>query len=653
MTRCTLPGWSAPPGVAWRDLVSLRDDDLVALLLPWIQEMQAVARTSGALIAAQVQQPLAEVLASPFGFRACALAAKDGVFAVHHDRRVMVTWPRTLSGDRVVEDSDHGVWDAGRLLTGKYQSFLQDEPLVVFNPNNSARWTPHELLHRVMRFVWAPGLTRWELYVGSRINELAPVVLWYGFDQVLRLRGERFARGAIQAERTPALEDLRWLHGDRAWLEDGLRRDLDLFREGLEHALRELRAVDKELETRACVAVPHPFLDASGDAIAYVVGHHRRLRAPALHRFYEGALVAGRDLDATAAAARERVEETLNALLMEAFEVDLPLAHARASGRRVWDLVQRALLAHPMPRQPLLRDVGALGAALTYAWAGKVLAYGPWEEAVAASLPKDLVAEVLATGALEPSLARPPQRVEQMALPLSGPADPLPMLPAVLRQLEEGLASCVPVTASVLATRGILDDLLTDLLSNPAVTDADRDAGPVWRRAALGRRVEAWIVERPGQEDIAALVGWELALLEQDKRDDRVERLGAPLEELPDEFADEVVVPSMAFRVYRADFDVVAWHASLAEDPSALPPLRAARAYLLGTVGDERAVVPLPAALEEAWWTLHEAGAMPAVAWLDHLARALETKPCHQGLPENADEWLCELVLAGAIGVML
>ena len=80
------------------------------------------------------------------------------------------------------------------LHTGKYQAFLQDGAYSAFDPSHIAKWGPHEQMHRACSFFWREDASDFELYLGSRLNELLPVTLWYGADQLVRLDEQDFSR---------------------------------------------------------------------------------------------------------------------------------------------------------------------------------------------------------------------------------------------------------------------------------------------------------------------------------------------------------------------------------------------------------------------------------------------------------------------------
>jgi hypothetical protein len=143
-----------------------------------------------------------------------------------------------------VRDPDHGVWDRGALRSGKYQGFLADEPFAIYDPSHVSKWGPHELLHRAAAFFFRAGATRWEHYLGARLNELVPVVAWYGAEQAMRLDEGAFDRAAAGRAPSAGRDDARWLSEDESALMGRARRAAPIFREGLAHFERELAAID-------------------------------------------------------------------------------------------------------------------------------------------------------------------------------------------------------------------------------------------------------------------------------------------------------------------------------------------------------------------------------------------------------------------------
>ncbi len=243
-------------------------------LVAWLLELRRDAPTRFAPLAELAGVPLAEVLASPFGLRAVALGVHVGATTVHRELRHPIDW----SDDPRTEDADHGVWDRGRLHIGKYQAFLQDAPHVTYDPAHHHKWLPHEMLHRAASFFVSDD--DFELYLGARLNELVPVAVWWGHDQFCRLDEDAFDREHSPHE--PSLEEAKWLTESEDALRARVGRTRRWLAHGLEHVCSGLQAVAEECATRTFVPsprhVPQARLDASSDALAYVVAHRARLQ---------------------------------------------------------------------------------------------------------------------------------------------------------------------------------------------------------------------------------------------------------------------------------------------------------------------------------------------------------------------------------------
>lgn len=312
-----------------RGLVALSDAALGERLAALAMDLRSVDATA---IAHATGVPLAEVLASPFALRMCALGAEAGAIGRPRELRRLVDWTETI--DPAVRDADHGVWDRGVLRTGKYQAFTAESPVGVLDPAHVSKWGPHEMLHRAAGFFFREGMSRWELYLGARLNELLPVTTFYGAEQAMRLDEGAFDRAAAGRRPRARLEDARWRTDDEDALGARARAAAPIFREGLAWLERELAAIDEELATGVRVRAAHPFLDTSSDATAYVVGHFERLRQTAVARVLEG---RGTD---RVEAYREAIEALLDRLLF----AELPDAPDPARARRseAFDLLLRA-----------------------------------------------------------------------------------------------------------------------------------------------------------------------------------------------------------------------------------------------------------------------------------------------------------------------
>ncbi|MCA9608970.1 MAG: hypothetical protein KC619_25390, partial [Myxococcales bacterium] len=273
----------ATPAARRRGLVALSDAALGERLAALASDLRAVDASA---VAAATGVPLGEVLASPFALRMCALGAEAGALGRPRELRRLVDWSETI--DPAVRDPDHDVWDRGVLETGKYQAFTAESPVGVLDPAHVGKWGPHEMLHRAAGFFFREGMSRWELYLAARLNELLPVTTFYGAEQAMRLDEGAFDRAAAGRRPRARVEDARWRTDEPKALAARARAAAPIFREGLAWLERELAAIDEELARGVRVRVAHPFLDTSSDATAYVVGHFERLRQPAVELVLEG-----------------------------------------------------------------------------------------------------------------------------------------------------------------------------------------------------------------------------------------------------------------------------------------------------------------------------------------------------------------------------
>ena len=327
----SIPGieWTA----GWRAFAELDEHEWIARVEPWVAALRAV---DAAALAREARLPLGEVVASPFGLRAVALGVQAGSTSVDRETRTLIDGPGTEN----TADDEHGVWAAGRLHVGKYQAFMADAPFATYDPAHVAKWGPHELMHRAAGFFWRADASRFEHYLGARLNELLPVALWYGPDQVLRLRDDEEGFVRSRAEREAAVEDAAWWAGDF----DALRSTLRWLRVGFEHVAGELAVIDQEIASGRLVPSPRhrggAVLDASSDAAAYVVGHHERLGEPAVAAVL-AEVPEGVCFD-TITAYRAHVEQVWDALLFGPIVLDD--VAARREARVQWDHDLRAAM---------------------------------------------------------------------------------------------------------------------------------------------------------------------------------------------------------------------------------------------------------------------------------------------------------------------
>jgi hypothetical protein len=612
-----LPGLAPPSGAATpadrrRALAELDDDALTDSLVRMLLALRDVEAGAVAELAELAGLPLGEVVASPFALRAVALAAADGATCRLHELRVPIPWPAEWQAEEAVAEEGHGAWDRGVLVTGKYQSFMQDEPLATFNPVHMAKWGPHELLHRAAGFFWRSGMSRWELYLGARLNELVPVVHWYGLDEVARLEREGFDRDRDQMAPEALPERALWLREAEPALRERARRAARFLREGLAHFERELAALDLEIERGRPVSVPHPFLDASSDAIAYVVGHFKRLTSPVTEALVTGMLTAGREYEVSISAYRARVEALFDELLFGALEWSPGAARARGQARQLWDFFQRAALCGE-----------------------------PYFDAVAPWLKEARAAYEGARAGAAPDLSGWATRIEhELDDPDPVAVGDLAWVPdRGLRQLLDGLESVTPATTRLLDRLGALEEWLAALLDSPHLR----------RRLPLALRVAELTAERDVPAVVRDLLDFELTLLRATDRDDHVERLSPPADGLPADFDAGRLLPSTAFGLCRFDHDVATLHALMLEDRllEAVPDPEAVTC-LVGRHFDEVVVVPAPLGMSAVWERLRT-GATP-VAEVRALLAEVEAPARPGDWPEGPEAWIRELLGAGCVG---
>ncbi len=594
-----------------RDRLASMDDSALGR---WLGERVVALRDHAAAIgtevAAFVGAPLAEVCGSPFGWAAVVRAANDGVAHAHLEYRTQPQWPDELLADAQVADPMHNVWQAGVLHIGKYESFLQDEPLCTYNPNHMAKWTPHEMTHRVCRFFWREGATSWEHYIGSRLNELVPIVLWYGLDEVVRGDDKGFdrARSAAQPWATPS--DLDWLSLDDAALRSRAAACVPHLRWALAHFEREWAAIRKEAEQGVRVPTPTDTLDASSDAMAYVVGHLRRLESATFRRMAQGLLTAGEHYDDSIADAMERVEACLDALLFEMPGFDAQLAHQRFAARALWDSVQLKAQAGWDEFRPLMSSLPSLRMTFDSLWQGQVVTSAH---------------DVALTAAREAG-ATELRELGVLHQPMLGPPNPA--------SIEHGLASLCPRLFERIGGSTERLTALHNTLMEHALADGRRSL--LFRLGRIVEGVEAGLL------DLESTIATALV------SDEDIEVLCHPPESLVDlDWAGLRCVPNRHVR-FLAQSD--ATHLLLQEpgmtDVPASPTGWLAVVYFQGA----SSVVVACEAIRALWQELMRTGSLSVEDALDILDR-FDHQIGGLDLPDSSEDWFGEMVEAGIFGV--
>lgn len=591
----SLPGLSLPSRAALR---ALDDAALADQLVEWMLALRPVALEYGAAVARLAGLPEGEVVASPAAFRAVCLALTSGAATVHHEARAPIAWEEAQQGGAEVESQLHGVWDAGVLHIGKYQSFKQDEPFATYNPNHVAKWAPHELLHRACGFFWADGMSRFDLYASSRINEALPVALWYGWDECCRLQSTGFDRNRTADSREAYRHEARWLTESVDALRDRVRATLGNFRWGLDHAAEEFALVRQEQRERRRLESGHLFLEPSSDARAYVVGHYARLTERSHAMLFSQLLEAGRDYHDDLDSYFDHLESVGDRLLCGPLTLDERAFQSAFARRRVWDLASRAATLGWKVFRGLLP-------ALREAFAKPVDGLPALEAAMASAEPRLLATGVLAAGPSETFL--------------------------------EGLESLSPPTSVWCTGEGA--EVLARAWS----------AGLFLSREPLKTRLRTWLMRDAAvPESVRERFALEVVIATIEQRDDDVEHL---CESTPSS-DDSRVIGSSAFRCLDLPWTLLL---ARAEDDGVdveLPtmPPEEYGGLLVGSVRGQVAILPLPKPVV-ALWEASRTGTVSVGEAAAQLDGWLETHD-DGSWPESGEAWLEELAQAGLFGFL-
>lgn len=290
--------------------------------------------------------PSLDLIASPMSARASFLGLGLGRRFYHHELKLRLPMPQGLEPELEVWSNGETVpqWRGGVLEEPKYFSFFQDSPFAAYNPNYRRKWRPHELLHGALGFFWHPQQTRFEMYLGARYNELLPVVLWYGLDEIKRQRCAAHEDAPSYRAHCAQCEQI-----EAGWLSGGLKGDAD-FELGLAassraHLLEEWEALSFERVSGRRRACPRPGLDSSSDAIGYLRGHWPRVTAWSFGQWVEMFLLEGEDYSANMDAYAAKVAGVFGAWVSGDLALDLDRAALLVARRQHQELAYRALLS--------------------------------------------------------------------------------------------------------------------------------------------------------------------------------------------------------------------------------------------------------------------------------------------------------------------
>ena len=428
--------------------------------------MRADAPDEAALsLIEELGAPSLDVLVTPMSTRAALLGARAGRRFYHHELRRRVPMPEHMEPEVDVWGGETiPAWRDGVLEEPKYFSFFMDAPLPSFNPNHRRKWRAHEMLHGAVGFYWRPDLTRFEFYVSARLGELAPVAHWYGLDEIFRPRCPRHVNQGAQRAHCPDCEAAAapyWLSGPPP--QPALDAARSLSASSLEHFHSEWAACMSEISTGAAKPTPRGRLDASSDAIGYLMGHWPRVTSSSFGEWVERFLRVGVDYHDHLGDYAGHMASTFSSLVSGDLTVDVDQARALRLRRALHDLGYRALLLTEWvddARYDRARDILDPHLDALTALSDALLEPGDAASLGAHSASaRELSASLLGALALAPF--DPALGADARALGHDLLTDDGELAPSALGSLSEGIAQITPDGVS-------LDDALTPRLAASA-----------------------------------------------------------------------------------------------------------------------------------------------------------------------------------------
>tara|TARA_B100000609_G_scaffold71285_1_gene56653 strand:- start:3748 stop:5610 length:1863 start_codon:yes stop_codon:yes gene_type:complete len=292
--------------------------------------------------------PPEELLVTPFSARVGAMAAAKGLSFFHHELRGRLPVPDALMPEvEVWESGGLPVWQEGVLIEPKYFSFFLDAPFVPYNPNYRRKWRAHELIHSLSGFFWRPDMTRFECYMGARLDELLPIVHWYGLDEMFRPRCEKHIGKRLYRDLCPDCEALArpfWEH-DESFVDAQSETATLWARRAHDHFAEEWDAIIKEYETGQRVETPRGQLNASSDAVGYLMSHWPRLTAWSFGSWVELFLRDGVDYHSSVSGYMGAITDVSKQLFTGEWAASSTQAEAMRARRLLQDIGARTFLA--------------------------------------------------------------------------------------------------------------------------------------------------------------------------------------------------------------------------------------------------------------------------------------------------------------------
>lgn len=292
--------------------------------------------------------PPVDMLTTLLSARATLLGAERGRAFFHHELRARVPVPEGLEPEVAVWDGTTvPSWQDGVYVEPKYFSFRQDAPFAAYNAVHRRKWRAHEMLHGANGFFWRPDMTRFEFYVGARLNELLPVVHWWALDEMYRPRCSLHAGSSALGTRWCAMCEKE--AGRAFWEQEPTpqthARATELATEAREHYSSELEACVREIETGHPVETFRRRLNASSDAIGYLRGHWNRTTAWSFGAWIEGFLIPGVDYYEDLSDYLQHIRAVATSLVSGSLRLEPKRFEALRLRRIAQDAAYRTLLA--------------------------------------------------------------------------------------------------------------------------------------------------------------------------------------------------------------------------------------------------------------------------------------------------------------------
>lgn len=453
-----------------------------------------------------------ELARSPAAARIGRLAAQSHLFLTHFEYRHHLTPPDHWAPPDRPDLFTRPHWHAGHLVEPKYGPFRHDSPLGSFHPGHRAKWTAHELCHRLVGYAWRPDAPPLWHALSARLAELLPVIVYYHLDEAgLRRCPDHHA--PLYDHHCPACERAAALgpadHIDDRW-----------HRSARDHLDAELTAIHRSLRLGRPVPHRHHTLDLMSDALAYTAAHHRRLTSPTFARFQERFPTPDRT-HPTLDALEDRTR-ALFAHLTDATPIDPLTPRDWATHDIAWRLLTLGQHSEPEITTALDRIVDHL-----------------------ADHPHDHQHAIDAYTALHADFIIPdPDDIFATGYPLPDGHG------YATAQAIDGLTQTLPATT----------ELLADAL-HPVVDHFVRHDPPA--RLPIARRFAAFLATEPGP--LADLAAYEAALAHPAPPDAALDSLAFTA---PD---DAPLCPADGLEVLDLAYDARALAATLDTDPDAIP----------------------------------------------------------------------------------